>query len=184
MPPSLTSRSSSVLQKMRLGRERKNLEKWNAHFKELLSYRSEHGDCNVPTQSCKLGKWVNRQRVAYGAGSLAQDRIDRLSSIGFKWKQTDPETVPWETRFDELVQYKAKHGTCSVPNRLGPLGRWVTSQRSAYMAGSLARDRIQRLSSIGFKWRKRLPWETRFDELAQYKAKHGDCNVQARQGKL
>ncbi|EJK47342.1 hypothetical protein THAOC_33944, partial [Thalassiosira oceanica] len=51
---------------------------WNARFKELVNYRSEHGDCNVPDNHSKLGKWVCIQRTAYVANSLAQDRIDRL----------------------------------------------------------------------------------------------------------
>ncbi|EJK50105.1 hypothetical protein THAOC_30961, partial [Thalassiosira oceanica] len=166
------------LQEGRAGRRRiKYDEQWNLSFKELLDYRSGHGDCNVPQSQGKLGTWVNHQRTAYMAGSLAQGRIDRLNSIGFKWTLASP-TVPWETRFNELVQYKAKHGDCNVPRSQGKLGTWVSTQRSAYTAGSLAQDRIDRLNSIGFKWTlasPTVPWETRFDELIQHKAKHGDC---------
>ncbi|EJK44189.1 hypothetical protein THAOC_37294, partial [Thalassiosira oceanica] len=133
----------------------------------------------------KLGIWVSNQRAAYMAGSLARDRIERLNSIGFKWALR--EAAPWETRFDELVQYKAKRGHSNVPRSQGKLGVWVCTQRSAYMAGSLTKDRIDRLSGIGFEWALQdptVPWETRFDELVQYTAKHGDCNVPWRQGKL
>ncbi|EJK71270.1 hypothetical protein THAOC_07311, partial [Thalassiosira oceanica] len=36
-----------------------------------------------------------------------------------------PSTMPWETRYDELVQYKAKHGDCNVPwDHQGKLGVW------------------------------------------------------------
>ena len=165
-------------------------KKWNARFKELLDYRSQHGDCNVPQKQGKLGMWVNIQRRAYNAGSLVKSRIARLSSIGFKWtlKEGGPK-VPWETRFDELVQYKAKHGDCNVPQKHGKLGTWANSQRKDYKTGSLALDRIDRLSGIGFKWTLKeggpiVPWETRFNELIKYKAKHGDCNVLSRQGPL
>ena len=159
---------------------------WNARFKELLDYRSEHGDCDVPVTQGKLGQWVRSQRRAYRAESLAQDRIDRLSSIGFKWKQKGPN-VPWETRFDELVQYKAKHGDCDVPTKQGKLGTWVGTQRGAYRDDKLEQGCIDRLNSIGFKWRvvkEKVPWDTQFKELVQYKAKHGDCKVSDRQGPL
>ena len=168
-------------------------EQWNSRFKELLSYRSEHGDSNVPQRRGKLGSWVKLQRALYKAGSLAQDRIDRLSSIGFKWamKEGGP-AVPWETRFDELVQYKAKHGDCNVPDKQGKLGTWVGTQRKAYKANSLAHGRIDRLSSIGFSWvmargvrvRAKGNWETRFEELVRYKTEHGDSDAPRKEGKL
>jgi len=73
--------------------------------------------------------------------------------------------------------------------RQGQLGKWVGTQLAAYMAGSLAQGRIDRLNSIGFSWvmaggGSKGDWGTRFKELVKYKAKHGDCNVPSRQGKL
>ena len=83
----------------------------------------------------------------------------------------------WETRFNELVQYKARHGDCNaprgrkVPQSQGPLGRWVHKQRDGYKKSKLSQDRIDRLNGIGFDWtppiggsrkRKALPsctWE-------------------------
>jgi len=135
------------------------VRKWNTRFKELLSYRSEHGDCDVPARHGELGQWVHKQRGAYKAGSLAQGRIDRLNNVGFKWSlkksSRSYSTVPWATRFNELVRYKAKLGDCDVPWRTGYLGTWVKQQRRAHTGGSLAQDRIDRLSSIGFKWAKK-----------------------------
>ena len=175
------------MQEERKGGQMQNKHvEWNARFKELLDYRSEHGDCDVPVTQGKLGQWVRSQRRAYRAESLAQDRIGRLSSIGFKWKQKGPN-VPWETRFDELVQYKAKHGDCDVPTKQGKLGTWVGTQRGAYRDDKLEQGCIDRLNSIGFKWRvvkEKVPWDTQFKELVQYKAKHGDCKVSDRQGPL
>ena len=34
--------------------------------------------------------------------------------------------VTWETRFAELVEYKANNGDCNVPVGQGELGRWVS----------------------------------------------------------
>jgi len=181
----LTMKEGSV------GRRRNNEDKqWDARFTELVNYRSEHGDCNVPVNGDKLGTWIRTQRASYKADSLAQDRVDRLNSIGFHWTLIERRpTVPWETRFNELVKYKAKHGDCNAPQRQGQLGRWVNHQRSAYMTDSLAQDRVDQLNNIGFEWVLRevapkVPWETRFDKLVQYKSRNSDCNVPQSQGQL
>ena len=60
--------------------------------------------------------------------------------------------MPWETQFNELVQYKAKHGDCNVPRKQGQFGRWVDKQRFNYKKGKLSQDRINRLNGIGFDW--------------------------------
>ena len=150
MPSSRRSRGSRAtpsvgLQEGRLGRRNKLAEQWNTRFEELLKYKSEHGDCNVPGKQGKLGIWVRTQRVAYMAGSIAQDRIDRLDGIGFNWKHEKFEQ--WNARFKELLNYRSEHGHCDVPQSQGQLGAWVKTQRSAYKAGSLAQDRA-RIGSV------------------------------------
>ena len=42
---------------------------------------------------------------------MTPSRAARLSSIGFAWQTSDPRHVPWETRFEQLLEYKAEHGT-------------------------------------------------------------------------
>ena len=67
--------------------------------------------------------------------------------------------VPWETRFNEIISYKAKHGDCNVILRQGPLGRWVHEQRKSYKKNKLAQDRIDRLNGIGFDWMPSIGWK-------------------------
>ena len=165
---------------------------WDTRFSELLKYKAEHGNYNVPArQDGGLGMWVCNQRRNYRADSLAQDRIDRLDGIGFTWALKEcGKIVPWETRFKELLKYRAKRGDCNIPVRSkGGIGTWVSNQRRAYKDGELSQDRIDQLNGIGFKWslkeRGPLQWEMRFEELIEYKAKHGSCNVPPkRQGRF
>jgi len=124
--------------------------KWETRFKELLNYRAENGDCDVPNRQGKLGTWVSTQRDFYKEGRLAQDRIERLDAIGFNWKQKTG-FPPWEVRFNDLVRYKARHGHCS-PTRQEKLGNWVHNQRSKYKLGELSQDHIDLLDGIGFDW--------------------------------
>ena len=91
----------------------------------------------------------------------------------------------WNQRFQELKDYKKKHGDCNVPRnyeRNPALGEWIHTQRKTRYDMSPER-RIQ-LESVGFKWRKAAPnhalWNQRFQELKNYKKIHGDCNIAKR----
>ena len=57
----------------------------------------------------------------------------------------------WDDLFDELVEYKNKHGDCSVPKRLK--GRnWVDYQRKARKLGRLSSERVGKLEALGFNF--------------------------------
>jgi len=92
--------------------------------------------------------------------ALSQDRMDRLEALGVEWRINPPE-VGWESRFQQLVEYRNLHGNCIVPqgykdNR--QLGRWVMKQRTQYTLKQrgehtqLSDQRVQMLESIGFVW--------------------------------
>jgi len=97
----------------------------------------------------------------------------------------------WNDMFGELRDYWERNNRkhCDVPYgwvQNLDLGRWVSYQRTLYKlykAGrpsSMTPFKINKLESIGFKWRimeLQVPWETRFRELCEYKSDHGDCNV-------
>ncbi|MCY2996009.1 MAG: Helicase associated domain protein [Planctomycetota bacterium] len=62
--------------------------KWEEMFLELLKYKEQHGDCDVPAQRSenpRLSSWVGSQRSARKAGRLSQDRIELLDEAGFIW---------------------------------------------------------------------------------------------------
>lgn len=99
--------------------------------------------------------------------------------------------VKWEERFQELVQYKLKHGHCNVPKSFpGPLHAWVRKQRVDRKAftvssggGDMCQERIDALDSIGFTWvigsnqPNECKWQESFDCLIQFKLKEGHCSV-------
>ena len=156
---------------------------WNDRFRELQKYKLEKGTCNVPQSEGVLGRWVIQQRANQKAGKLSDDRVARLDSIGFDFSSQDRRRrlpVPWETRFDELKEYKSQHGNCDVPQKDDYLGRFVDKQRQMYREGKLKQDRIDSLEAMGFEWGARTrsgAWEGKFEELKQYKEMHGHCLV-------
>ena len=91
-----------------------------------------------------LGRWCSRvrrsmQRIknneAPRIAGFSEDRIKRLEDIGFEWKvkkERKPYVISFEERFEELEEYKAKHGHCDVKTRASdnkPLGRWCSKVR-------------------------------------------------------
>ena len=133
-----------------------------------------------------MGCWVSSQREARKKDTLSEERVRKLDEIGFSWDTAAPPT--WDERLDELMKYKTEHGHCNVPKSLGPLGVWVGTQRLQRRKDKLSEGRIEKLDDLGFNWgiaRGTPPtWDERHEELKEYKAEHGDCNVVQTQGPL
>jgi len=132
---------------------------WNQRFDELVTFKKEHGHCNVSykyTEYPQLAEWVRTQRTSHKKGRLPDDRIQRLDGIGFAWSPPTNDQE-WEKRYNELLAYKNAYGYADFPvNSAGNprLGSWVAFQRAQHENGELSHDRIQRLNDIGFSWTK------------------------------
>jgi hypothetical protein len=106
----------------------------------------------------------------------------------------------FESRYKELEDYKRANNTCRVPLRAGALGRWVADLRKNYRflkehpeapipdeangkqltVAELTKERLDKLDEIGFEFdvaKKAIPWETRFEQMLEFKAQKGHCNV-------
>jgi Helicase associated domain len=65
-------------------------DNWEDGYRHLLNYAAVHGDVAVPKGAVfngfLLGRWVSRQRVWRGNGTLSQERQDKLSALlGWNW---------------------------------------------------------------------------------------------------
>ncbi|KAL7498301.1 hypothetical protein ACHAWT_008679 [Skeletonema menzelii] len=162
---------------------------WIAGYKELKKYSDATGNCDVPEGDANLGVWVNTQRWAYGEGQLNQHKIGMLQNLGFNFFSKGPTVVkdPWDTRFSELQAYHQVHGDTNVP-RYYPLnlalGEFVHNLRTGYQHGKLTEARKKTLKDIGFTFvtskgrkNKMTKWDTTFEELKRYKAKHGTIDI-------
>jgi hypothetical protein len=134
---------------------------WEEMFTALVEFKREHGHCNmlhIWPENPKLANWMSRQRWRRERGKLSEERIQRLNEIGFIWQDTFEAT--WEEMFAALVEFKREYGHCRVHVRWAEnpkLGIWVSTQRRYRKEGNLAEERIQRLNSIGFQWRIKIP---------------------------
>jgi hypothetical protein len=171
---------------------------WEEMHEELTAYHREHGHSRVPYRpSTPLRQWILKQQTEYSKlregkpSLLTAVRMQKLNDVEFVFtKNANPK---FEERFEDLVEFHAKYGHCRPP-RSDPsgLGKWVQRQRELmdlHKEGKktpLSQDRIDKLNSLGFQWRvvarpkdrvKPQPWETRFQQLLDFKEKHGHTVV-------
>eukprot|EP00555_Chaetoceros_dichaeta_P010770 CAMPEP_0198264118 /NCGR_PEP_ID=MMETSP1447-20131203/14894_1 /TAXON_ID=420782 /ORGANISM="Chaetoceros dichaeta, Strain CCMP1751" /LENGTH=380 /DNA_ID=CAMNT_0043952965 /DNA_START=122 /DNA_END=1264 /DNA_ORIENTATION=+ len=156
------------------------MKSWAERYAELAKYKDVHFNTNVPIRWKKnpsLGQWVSTQRQEYGnfmAGkksNMTRSRIDTLNSIGFMWCLRDTTKMAprksWGMHFKALENFKLEHGHCDVRVRskqhpTGALGRWVEKQRSQFPLFSegkpckITEEQVNKLESLGFKWRVRI----------------------------
>merc|ERR1719162_1747062 len=128
-----------------------------------------------------MNQRTNYKRLVRGEQSLlSEERKKKLEDIGFVWEVF----VAWETRYEELVEYKRSHGDCNRPKsyKANPhLGVWAVNQRTNYKRlvrgeqSLLSEERKKKLEDIEFV--VVVPLGTRYEELVEYKRSHGDCNV-------
>jgi len=155
------------------------MKSWWERFEELRQFKATQMHTNVPIrwrENPSLGQWVSTQRQEYGnlmsgrKTNITQGRIDALESIGFVWCLRDTTKMAprktWDMHFKALEDFKKENGHCDVrvrskQNPSGSLGRWVEKQRSQYhlksegKASKITDEQINKLESIGFKWRVR-----------------------------
>ena len=143
---------------------------WEDMFLLLKDYKMKHGHCNVPTNSGKLGSWVNNQRIKYrkmkekNDRTLSNEQIDKLESIGFEWKLIKSSrksmasyNIQFNTMKDKFVAYKKETGTGWVPRwyKQDPqLATWAKHQRRLFNTDHLKKNRRKVLDDVGFEWKR------------------------------
>eukprot|EP00985_Skeletonema_marinoi_P021764 scaffold13537_cov142-Skeletonema_marinoi.AAC.2 len=153
-------------------------------FQQIVEYKDIHGDTLVPAKypdNLQLAVWVDTQRQKRKNNKLAPGRIDKLNEIGFVW---DPFEDSWNEMFQQIVEYKDKHGDTLVPAKYPDnpqLGTWVNQQRRNIKNNKLTTERIDKLNEIGFVWDPfEDSWNEMLQQLIEYKDKHGDTLVPAK----
>lgn len=160
--------------------------KWELRYCELKEYWLKYGDAEVPIDYPKLGIWCLNQR--FNLENMPQDRIDKLDEIGFTWNYNtrNSNEEAWNAKYEALLSYIRENGHPNVPKSNEPLSCWVRKQRYEYSKfikkkkSQITRERINKLSAVGFSFRLRpdtIPWDQRFDELVRFKQEHGHFNI-------
>ena len=125
---------------------------------------------------------------AASAASKSSKKTATSSAVSTSKSTRKSQKELWNERYQDLVEFQKANGHCLVPLCYPPnpsLAHWVKRQRNQYKAlcmgarSSLsAGDRRTKLEQLGFVWDSRkAAWEERWQELAQYQAENGHCNV-------
>jgi Helicase associated domain len=88
------------------------LKVWYQRLRELVAFKNEYGHANVRQKypaNPQLGIWVNKQRCTRNA--LTREKLAALEAVGFDWGTKKGEYA-WNSKYDELVKYRAIHGDC------------------------------------------------------------------------
>ncbi len=153
---------------------------WDERFGELLAYKKEHGDLNVPSKYPDgLGVWAINQRQTEKRGGLAHERKMRLENIGFVWDVYDAQ---WEKGFSLLKAFSEREGHALVAglyiNEDGfRLGRWVSTQRK--VKHKMPLEQQAKLESLP-KWTWSVSseqWEIGFHHLEEFAIREGHSRV-------
>ena len=155
---------------------------WDDMFARLCTFREAKGHVNVPPSwpDKKLARWVGTQRGLHREGALLPERLRKLESVGFKWRQSraelkanpaaDASEKIWDGFFKQLADYFKNFGDCNVPHEWHvnrPLARWVARQRNLHRADRLTAGQERRLAELGFTWGIHTEsWEAMFAKLA------------------
>ena len=158
---------------------------WEERLSQLRAYKDAHGGSTAVTRNDaehpQLGEWLNRQRQAFREGSLQPwpERIAKLNELGVEW---DLRAAQWNEQFATLQAHLAPHRHGHAPDPAeGDLLNWMQRQRHRFKDGTLDAERAQRLVAVGFVWDQRQrAWLSKLQELQEYKAQKGNCNVPRR----
>jgi hypothetical protein len=154
---------------------------WDLRYGELIKYKEQNGNCNVPTkwtENKQLGTWVSTQRQYYYSKKLNKEKLKRLEDIGFIWDKLE---FDWQEMFEALKKFMKIHGNCNILQNwpeAPKLVEWTHQQRFLYRDERLSADKIRCLKELSFIFDlHELYWEEMFDSLKEYKQEHGNCNV-------
>ena len=142
-------------------------------FQELLKFKEVHGHVDVPTMDNYLGRRVNKYRTCYRKGTLSQEKIDRLTNIGFQFILK--EIISWDDKFIELKEYYKTYKTNRINSAISSsLYFWESKQRISNKKNKLNNEQVEKLNSINFEWEikifrtKKDKWEDRFEIFKIY----------------
>lgn len=156
---------------------------WSEMLESLVALQKIQATVQVNLKKFpQLSSWMNRIRRERVAGTLSDEQITALDSIGFDW--TTPADR-WNSMFTALADYQRTHGDCKVPNNWPEnptLATWVRSQQQKLYDETIKPELRQRLEAIGFVRQpdKTDPWEEMFAALVEFKRQHGHCKAPRR----
>ena len=155
---------------------------WEKNFelvKDYLSAGASFVPTNLVIDNYKVGSWCSTQRQKFKNGTLDNNKINMLNSIGFIW---DLEEYHWISSYNILKRYYEQYGHSFPPDKFKFEGfsirNWINNQRINQK--SLSRWQIEKLNTVEFVWDRKAQVGIRktevgkaFDFLKRFYEKNG-----------
>lgn len=167
-------------------------EKWEKGYAAAAQYYADNGNLSVPVayvtkDGMRLGRWLANQKQAYAGGSLPQQKIARLETLGMQWNSNDAQ---WNVCYEAAKRYFEETGNLDVPTGyVSPdgiaLGKWVARQQYVWKNpeksnSKLTSERIALLERIGMQWEKTESWLHKYELAEDYLRQHGSLQIPAK----
>jgi hypothetical protein len=158
---------------------------WEESFEALMHFVKREGHAR-PTRfqeeaGFPLGEWVSAQRAARARGRLSDARKVRIEGLpGWTW---DAGSDAWEGAWLALAKFVKREGHArpKVSHVEGgqPIGRFVSTQRTAHARDKLDLERVRRLERLaGWTWDPTESfWEDAYSALSEFVAREGHARV-------
>jgi len=151
---------------------------WNEKFDQLKTYYSKYNTFLIQRTNEEykhLIPWIQYQRNQFRNNKLEEEKISKLSAIGFSFDlnyrgkkfqlEIDPETnsvvvnnsydQQWQNNFEKLKDYFEEFGTFLIPGskpEFLPLRAWLQYQKQLFRKNKLDSEKINKLEGIGFSF--------------------------------
>lgn len=154
-------------------------QSWQEMLTKLQAFVDQNGHARVSDKSDPiLARWISYNRHKYHKGTLPQERIDQLETLGMVW---NPHEADWQEWYSQLQDFYKQHGHTLVPQLQSDLGRWVVGQRYQYRLyqdgnrkSSMTPERIEQLNALEFEWEPQESlWLKNYTQLCDFRREHG-----------
>lgn len=158
--------------------------RFGRYLARLEAFKQAHGHCAVPVShpDAALYRWLQDQKRRRDTLPAPHRRaLEKLGALEPNVRVQ--EALRWEQHFARLAALCQQRGTCDLhePDCPRDLWFWIVRQRRAYTAGTLPRERLERLAALGFRFVPRLEaWEDRYRELLRFRRQWRHCDVSTR----
>jgi superfamily II DNA or RNA helicase len=166
-------------------------DNWEIYFEKFKEYLAKEGTpymSRIRGENKELGRWCAWQRTNKDKGTLASDKVRRLTEAGFSWAPSDEK---WENRFNEYRQFTKLSGKYSFTEsdrleypQFQKLFYWCRIQKILYNRNSkkYPSGRYELLTQCGFNFQidsdeDQTKWLEMFEKLKAFKAQYHHCNV-------
>lgn len=129
-------------------------EKWNSRFELLKEFINEFNRFPKKTEVYKdinIGSWLYSQYNFYYNGKLSDEKIEKFRSININL-YNNRSRKSWDYYFETLTRYVNKYGyDLNDMYRYVNIVEWYKIQKYLYKNGKLAKEKEEKLRSIGIE---------------------------------